>query len=318
MFSFFFNKKINTEYLKLAQVVYGGEFYYSLQSYQLKNLDVAGTQFEKVYDTLLKKIGNSSFFSFKNESSGFVATLFENKKNKELVIAYRGTERIGLGENVSNFIALGKDVQTDINIVLGEKDQQFLDAYDFYKLVKSQNPKAKIVIVGQSLGGALAQLVGAKVYFDINQKVKTFSYNAPGCKHLLGILGCDENLDYSFITNYAVMNDWCGMFGENIGVTYLIPPIKPKKAKTDSALEAFENALFNTHEGIFKYKGIVIKKPKDFNQAEGLSLWYFDSSNPIKEFEKPSEFISSLKLSIELPEQIDTFAESVQINGKVL
>ena len=28
--------------------------------------------------------------------------------------------------------------------------------------------------------------------------------------------------------------------------------------------------------------GKIIKKPKDFNQEEGLSLWYFDKNNPIK------------------------------------
>ena len=114
MFSFLFQHKINTDYLKLSQIAYGGEFYYSLRKYQLKDVDVSGTKFLKVNDVLLKKIGNTSFYSFKNENSGFVATLFENTKNGEIVIAYRGTERVGLGENSSNIIVLGKDIQTDV------------------------------------------------------------------------------------------------------------------------------------------------------------------------------------------------------------
>lgn len=311
MFSFLFQHKINTDYLKLSQIAYGGEFYYSLRRYQLKDVDVDGTKFLKVNDVLLKKIGNTSFYSFKNENSGFVATLFENTKNGEIVIAYRGTERVGLGENSSNIIVLGKDIQTDLNIILGEMDEQFSDAYEFYHLVKKQNPKAKIVVVGQSLGGALAQLVGAKVYSDTKQKIKVFSYNAPGCKHLLKTFTCLENCEYSFISNYAVMNDWCGMFGENIGETYLLPPVVFQNSE-DSLAKSFENSLLSTHEGIFDYSGFVIKKPKDFNQAEGLSLWYFDTNNPIKDFEKPSDLISSVVPSFELTQKVDDFAESVQ------
>ena len=114
---FCFNKKINTDYLKLSQIAYGGEFYYGLRDYRLKNLEVLNTRFEKVSDNLLKKIGNKIFYSYKNEDSGFVAVLFENIKKNEIVIAYRGTERIGLGENSSDIVALGKDIKTDMNLI---------------------------------------------------------------------------------------------------------------------------------------------------------------------------------------------------------
>ena len=173
MFSFLFPKKIDTELLKLSQITYGGEFYYNLKNYTQKDLFLDNTQFKKINDNLLKKIGNTNFFSYKNENSGFVANLFENIKNKNLVIAYRGTERIGLGENMSDLIALGKDVNTDINIILSKYDEQYKDAYDFYNLVKEQNPKSKITIIGQSLGGALAQLVSAKIYSATNKKLNT-------------------------------------------------------------------------------------------------------------------------------------------------
>lgn len=312
MFSFLFGHKINTVYLKLSQIAYGGEFYYSLRNYKLKSIDTYDTQFSKVNDSLLKKIGNNSFYSFKNDRTGFVVTLFENIKNNEIVIAYRGTERVGLGENSSNLIALGKDIQTDLNIILGEMDEQFSDAYDFYNLVKKQNPKAKIILVGQSLGGALAQLVAAKVYSNTKQKIKTFTYNAPGCKHLLKTFGCKEHLNYSFVNNYAVMNDWCGMFAENIGQTFLLPPISFCTSEKKSLAELFENALLATHEGIFDCSGRVIRKPKNFNQAEGLSLWYFDVNNPIKDFEKPSDLIASVLPSFELPNHVDNIAEAVQ------
>lgn len=302
MFSFLFPKKIDTELLKLSQITYGGEFYYNLKNYTQKDLVLDNTQFKKINDNLLKKIGNNNFFSYKNENSGFVANLFENIKNKNLVIAYRGTERIGLGENVSDLIALGKDVNTDINIILSKYDEQYKDAYDFYNLVKEQNPKSKITIIGQSLGGALAQLVSAKIYSATNKKLNTYTYNAPGCKHLLEVFSCNKNLDYSFITNYAVMNDWCGMFGEKIGETYLIPPIPPQKLEKSLMPDILMNVLLSSHEGIFEYSGKIIKKPKNFNQNEGLSLWYFDENNPIKEFETPSAFITSVMPSMNIPQ----------------
>ena len=308
---FCFNKKINTDYLKLSQIAYGGEFYYLLRKYQLKELDISNSKFKKINDELLKKIGNTSFYSYKNESSGFVAVLFENIKNKELVIAYRGTERIGLGENYNNLGALTKDVQTDMNLVFSNVDEQFTDAYEFYKIVKQQNPKVKITILGQSLGGALAQLTAAKIYNETKQKIKTFSYNAPGCYHLLKLIGCDVNLNYSFITNYAVMNDWCGMFGKKIGTTYLLPPIPLKKNETASPVEIIEGVLLASHEGIFAYQGNVIKKPKNFNQAEGLSLWYYDLNNPIKDFETPSAFINTLVGAKNIP-QMPAIGKAIQ------
>lgn len=308
---FFFKKKINKSLLKLSKIAYGGEFYYSLREYALKEIAITNPKFKKTQDSLLKKIGNTSFYSYKNENSGFVATLFEQTKTKEIVIAYRGTERIGLGENYADLTALGKDIKTDINIIAGNPDEQFEDAYDFYLMVKEQCPKTSITLVGQSLGGALAQIVGAKIYNNTGKKIQTYSYNAPGCKHLLEILGCDTGLDYSFITNYSVMNDWCGMFGEKIGTTYLLPPIPSKKTEDASAKDIFENVLLTSHEGIFNYSGKVIQKPKTFNQAEGLSLWYFDLNNPIKDFDSPSEFISTYVSKFNMP-QLNSVGKSIQ------
>ncbi len=183
---------------------------------------------------------------------------------------------------------------TDINMVSGKSDEQFGDAYAFFNIVKAQNPKAKITIIGQSLGGALAQLTAAKAYSVTGQKPETYTYNAPGCKHLLDVIGCNTSLDYSFITNYAVMNDWCGMFGEKIGKTYLLPPIPLGTSATNATQDILNAMLLVCHEGIFECSGKVIEKPANFGQREGLSLWYFDKKNPIKDIENISAFMGSL------------------------
>ena len=292
-----FEKKIKKDYLKLAQIVYGGEFYLELKNYKLAEVDCSNSKFEKVIDSLLNKKQIKDFYSYKNLSSGFVANLFENIKTKELVIAYRGTERIGLGENTSDISAFMKDVLSDVNMMTATYDEQFKDAWDFYKIVKKQNPKRKIVIVGQSLGGALAQIVPAKEYTINRKKIETYTFNAPGCKHLLDTYDCNLSFNYSFITNYSVMNDWCGMFGEHIGQRYLIAPIPMQELNSNSTIEIINNILLLTHEGIFDYSeeemGKVYRKPKNFNQKEGLSLWYFDKNNPVKNYPNMSTFINT-------------------------
>ena len=93
------------------------------------------------------------------------------------------------------------------------------------------------------------------------------------------------------------MNDWCGMFGEHVGQRYLISPIPLPTINQEAKLESLNEILLSTHEGIFDYSeatmGKVHRKPKDFNQEEGLSLWYFDPNNPIQIYKNMANYIKS-------------------------
>ena len=290
-----FEEKINKEYLKLCHIIYGGEFFLELENYKLKEVNFENSNIIKCVDNLLSQRGNNDFYCYKSTTSGFSACLFEGIKTNELVVVYRGTERFGLGENEKDFPSMMKDVVTDLSLLTGSYDEQFNDSWKFFEAVKVQNPNRKIIIAGQSLGGAFAQIVAAKEYTVNRKKFETHTYNAPGCKHLLDIYDCNTEYDYSFIRNYAVANDWCGMFGEHIGETYLINQIPMNTLDTDDQTEIINNVLFTTHEGIFKYSkdtmGRIFKKPKNLTQKEALSLWYFDKNNPLKDYPHFSDFV---------------------------
>jgi pimeloyl-ACP methyl ester carboxylesterase len=108
-----------------------------------------------IVDTSVQSMGPSD--------KGFAAVTFQNQITKEIVIAYRGTDEFGDAPN--NFVQLA--LQNDVPGQLIEA-QAYLD-----QTVKKFGPN--LVVVGHSLGGALAQLISA-----FNETVSAFTYNAPG------------------------------------------------------------------------------------------------------------------------------------------
>ena len=336
------NIDINKYYLDLAYAAYGGDLYIKKLKAQISCMHITTIDYMQNYnikfvpDALLN---SNYFFSYKNEESGFVACVFKDENTNEVIIAFRGTERIQLGENDGENISYQtwlKDFIADTNIVNGNLSQQFNDAWEFYTKVRDQfnnnvdiDSRPTIKLVGHSLGGALAQLVAARAFqesYNNNQNdntipleiVETYTYNAPGCRNLLTKFGCNDVVNYSFIKNYSVMNDWCGMFGEQVGTSYLIQPIPLEKIQdiNDIGMEGLKKLLCTSHEGIFNYTekthGKIIEKPEDFKQTEGLSLWYYDKNNIVKDFLSVVEFASKLnKFSAIFVNTITSYLENV-------
>jgi uncharacterized Tic20 family protein len=105
-----------------------------------------------------------------NTRSGFYGQLFRHQGGT-LAIAYRGTV-----PSTNSFL-------TDLTMGLGLKTQQFLDAEAFYLQAQRDYPGEAIVLTGHSLGGSLAQYVGAK-YND-----RAITFNAFGIARIISAEG---------------------------------------------------------------------------------------------------------------------------------
>lgn len=93
---------------------------------------------------------------YETRTSGFEATYFKN--GNQIVIAFAGT-------NTSFFSQTGdtlRDVIADLELGLGNINEQLLQAAEYYMYVKSlpENVGAEITFTGHSLGGGLAALMG--------------------------------------------------------------------------------------------------------------------------------------------------------------
>ncbi|EAJ3059944.1 DUF2974 domain-containing protein, partial [Campylobacter jejuni] len=174
---------------ELAQASYG-YFHYADNKFDIKDEDKIVT-FENVLDITYKnskiidergfKIGKldgdfsplqaKQFFSRydllihqPNTESSFSATLFYDKQKDKFIAGFRGTE-------TDNFIDLVQDIAQDITLSLnGNLQSSFLLEFleQVNKIIK--NKHKRIIFVGHSLGGYLAQM--ALIYCDIKYKDK--------------------------------------------------------------------------------------------------------------------------------------------------
>lgn len=116
-----------------------------------------------VYDFDNTTVGTWSLIETKSRSSGMDAGVYENQNTnpKEIALIFRGTETCDFPcslKETENFL---RDVTADSAIATGIVSDQFKHAFNFALDVITRYPGAKIIVAGHSLGGGLAQAVGA-------------------------------------------------------------------------------------------------------------------------------------------------------------
>ena len=173
---------------------------------------------------------------------GFQAGAFQNKTTDEVIVAIAGTDS-------------ARDVLADIEIFLGNPlpgigplDAQIQDAFLFLDKVRNLVPSADVTIVGHSLGGYIAQVVGAAT------GARTLTINAPGVDretvlHYAGAPvpaqpgtyktstpatqpGYALDTPLSNIENHIRTLDIFGTYGSHLGTEVYYPPRPGQMYKT--------------------------------------------------------------------------------------
>lgn len=141
--------------------------------------------------------------------NGFYAEayLFEGK----IIIVYRGTD-INRGVNEGR-----KDWSNNIKLIRAMKPSQLKNAESFYLKVRKTYPKNQICICGHSLGGSLAQIIGASF-----RGLKAFTFNAFGTgtlfNHKNRPLYPENVVNYGHEKDYVYMSN----FYNHLGKSYII------------------------------------------------------------------------------------------------
>ena len=164
----------------------------------------------------MENIDNFMLVDAVSGDNGFQAAKYVN--DSIAVISYRGTD-----EWIDGLVDVQLALGTSVKITIEDQslmfdsigcniDSQIEQAIKFYyKCAKNEN--RRIIIIGHSLGGFLAQIVGA-----VSGK-ETHTFNAPGAEAFLPYIQSRYGLSLSQrIINHLSIDPF-GYFGYNIGHT---------------------------------------------------------------------------------------------------
>lgn len=208
--------------------------------------------------------------SVRNVETGFYADVLVGEDN--VIIAIRGTND-------------GGDLNDDVAMTRSRIPEQTRDALDLYNRVKKEYPDKNITSTGHSLGGSLAEIVGA-----LNGELAV-GFNAYGVRDLF-----NENavIQEDNIVNYVNIQDAVTMVnGENhIGDIFSVPNLgKWIKGKHDAEGmgELSEREKITTEE----IKDIADEK---FNFYQNIKESII---NAVDTFEKMEKLRNKIKQKIE-------------------
>lgn len=259
----------------------------------------------------INKNGKGEFYI--NSKTGFEATAFT--KQKEVVMLIRGMHLDNAGsKNVFSEDIDGCSVKSiffgNLGVpLLGQVPEQFEDANKFYKIIKRNFPDHKIIFVGKSLGGSLAELLGA-IYGH-----ETYTFASPGMRYAIAQLKSDyrkkvidnSKSNFNYIKSYYNINDPCGGYGEHIGLVFVYPPVKID----DSPFYDIHGNI--NHFASEKALNRITTLPKEWKYKHTAALVYYDSK--FKEDIKPISLHKVMEIWFKVKEK--DLLEALELTGKL-
>lgn len=192
---------------------------------KLSNLDINTVCGYKLVDFMSGSFTEGESNTFIYNKTGFQGGIYYNETTGDYVVVCRGTEFDGGEEQFKDF------VKTDIcGFGQDEIPEDFKETKKLLdNLLKNGVAKSQIHIVGHSLGGGVAQMLGA---MDDYKDIDVTTYNAVGVEHLLndmqsaGYVLQNNAKNATNINNYVTCNDFVSTIFNIIGnKTIVVDPI---------------------------------------------------------------------------------------------
>ncbi len=127
---------------------------------------------DAIYDFDKIAVGSWELIEAIGKNSGMDAGVYKNRDTDELVMAFRGTEACDFPCSLKELTALALDATADTAIGIGTVSDQFKHAFNFAQDIVNRYPGSRITVTGHSLGGGLAQAVGATLGLE------TYAFNS--------------------------------------------------------------------------------------------------------------------------------------------
>jgi predicted esterase YcpF (UPF0227 family) len=127
---------------------------------------------DAIYDFDNVTVDSWELIESNGKSSGMDAGVYKNRDTNELALVFRGTETCDFPCSFKELEDTARDAIADVAIGIGTVSDQFKDAFRFAQDVVGRHPDVKITVTGHSLGGGLAQAIGAVLGLE------TFAFNS--------------------------------------------------------------------------------------------------------------------------------------------